>query len=81
MQADRPKQYLPLVGKTVIEHTLSRLLDTKIFQAIVVAISPEDPYWPELAISKQQQIITAKGGRERADSVLSGLSFTPGESG
>ena len=73
MQADRPKQYLPLAGKTVIEHTLSRLLDTKIFQAIVVAISPEDPYWPELVISQQQQIITAKGGKERADSVLSGL--------
>jgi len=75
MQADRPKQYLPLAGKTVIEHTLSRLLDTKIFQAIVVAISSEDPYWPELAISQQQLIITAKGGRERADSVLSGLTL------
>jgi 2-C-methyl-D-erythritol 4-phosphate cytidylyltransferase len=23
MQADRPKQYLPLAGKTVIEHTLA----------------------------------------------------------
>ena len=75
MQADRPKQYLPLAGKTVIEHTLLRLLDTKVFQAIVVAISSEDPYWPELAISHQQQIITAEGGRERADSVLSGLTI------
>jgi 2-C-methyl-D-erythritol 4-phosphate cytidylyltransferase len=75
MQADRPKQYLPLAGKTVIEHSLSRLLDTNIFQAIAVAISPEDPYWPELAISHNQQIIKAEGGRERADSVLSGLIF------
>ncbi len=73
MQADRPKQYLELAGKTVIEHTLSRLLEADIFSAVVVAISKEDPYWPELSISKQPKIITAAGGKERADSVLSGL--------
>jgi 2-C-methyl-D-erythritol 4-phosphate cytidylyltransferase len=73
MQADRPKQYLELAGKTVIEHTLSRLLQAQVFAGIAVAISEEDPYWPELEISKHQQIITAPGGKERADSVLSGL--------
>ena len=73
MQADRPKQYLELAGKTVIEHALSRLLQADVFTAIVVAISEEDPYWPDLAISRHQKIITAPGGKERADSVLSGL--------
>ncbi len=73
MQADRPKQYLELADKTVIEHTLSRLLGADIFSAIAVAISEEDPYWPELSISKHPKIITAPGGKERADSVLSGL--------
>lgn len=73
MQADRPKQYLPLAGKTVIEHTLSRLLQSGAFQAVAVAISVEDPYWPELAISKHPAVITAPGGKERADSVLSAL--------
>lgn len=73
MQADRPKQYLPLAGKTVIEHTLGRLLDSAAFQAVSVAISVEDPYWPELTISKHPQVITAPGGKERADSVLSAL--------
>ncbi len=75
MQADRPKQYLPLSGKTVIEHTLNRLLDSGIFEAIAVAISSEDPYWPELDIAKHPKILTAEGGKERADSVLSGLKF------
>jgi len=75
MQADRPKQYLPLAGGTVIEHTLNRLLDSDIFEAIAVAISSEDPYWPELAISRHPKILTAEGGKERADSVLSGLKF------
>jgi 2-C-methyl-D-erythritol 4-phosphate cytidylyltransferase len=73
MQADRPKQYLELAGKTVIEHTLSRLLQSDVFAAIAVAVSEEDPYWPDLAVSQHKNIITAPGGKERADSVLSGL--------
>ena len=73
MNADRPKQYLELAGKTVIEHTLSRLLQAEVFAAVAVAISEEDPYWSELSIASHEKIITAAGGKERADSVLSGL--------
>ncbi|GAB4274410.1 MAG: 2-C-methyl-D-erythritol 4-phosphate cytidylyltransferase [Methylomicrobium sp.] len=73
MQADRPKQYLLLSGKTVLEHTLTRLLQAEIFSAVAVAISAEDPYWPELALAKDDRILTAPGGKERADSVLSAL--------
>jgi len=73
MQADRPKQYLPLAGKTVIEHTLTRLLESGAFQKVAVAISVEDPYWLELSIAKHPDVITAPGGKERADSVLSAL--------
>lgn len=78
MQADRPKQYLPLAGKTVIENTLDRLLVSGAFQKVVVAISGEDPYWPELAISQHPDVITAPGGKERADSVLSALKALQG---
>ena len=74
MNADRPKQYLALAGKTVIEQTIMRLLQANVFSAVAVAISAEDPYWPELTISKNEQVITAPGGKERADSVLSGLN-------
>jgi len=74
MNADRPKQYLELAGRTVIEHTLSRLLQANVFSAVAVAISVEDPYWPELDIAKHELVITAPGGKERADSVLSGLN-------
>ena len=73
MNADRPKQYLELVDKTVIEHTLLRLLSAEVFTAVAVAISKEDPYWPELEVAKHEKIITADGGKERADSVLSAL--------
>jgi len=73
MQADRPKQYLLLAGKTVLEQTLNRLLQADVFSAIAVAVSKEDPYWPELECSKNKKVITAAGGKERADSVLSAL--------
>jgi 2-C-methyl-D-erythritol 4-phosphate cytidylyltransferase len=73
MNADRPKQYLQLAGLTVIEHTLSHLLHANVFSAVAVAISAEDPYWPGLAIAKHKLVVTAPGGKERADSVLSGL--------
>jgi 2-C-methyl-D-erythritol 4-phosphate cytidylyltransferase len=73
MNADRPKQYLQLANKTVIEHTLLRLIQADIFEAVAVAISEEDPYWSDLNIASHEKIIRAKGGKERADSVLSGL--------
>lgn len=73
MNADRPKQYLDLAGKTVIEHTLLRLLQAEVFSAVAVAISEEDPYWSALGVASHDKIIRAKGGKERADSVLFGL--------
>lgn len=73
MQADVPKQYLRLAGKTVLEQTLNRLLAADIFTAISISISKEDPYWTELDVAKNPKIITAEGGIERADSVLSAL--------
>ncbi|MDD5275937.1 MAG: 2-C-methyl-D-erythritol 4-phosphate cytidylyltransferase [Methylovulum sp.] len=73
MNADRPKQYLELAGKTVLEHTLTRLLQAEVFAAISVAVSEEDPYWPVCQLSHHEKIITAAGGKERADSVLSAL--------
>lgn len=63
MNADRPKQYLKLAGKTVIEHTLLRLLNAKVFVAIAVAISEEDPFWPELKVSAHEQILLLQAGK------------------
>ena len=75
MQANRPKQYLPLVGKTVIEHTLNCFLQHPAIAGIVVVVSQEDPYWYDLAIAHSPFIHTVQGGKERADSVLNGLHF------
>jgi 2-C-methyl-D-erythritol 4-phosphate cytidylyltransferase len=73
MQADRPKQYLRLTDCTVLEHTLLRLWGSGVFQKIVVSVSLEDAYWPTLPINQFDWLIRATGGKQRADSVLSGL--------
>ena len=73
MRADRPKQYLQLAGRTILEHSLHCLLDHPGIQGLVVSLATDDPYWPDLACSKDSRIQRAAGGRERADSVLNAL--------
>lgn len=73
MRADRPKQYLPLAGKSIIEHTLARFLEHPQLRAVVVSLAADDPYWPSLSCARDPRIQRADGGAERADSVLSGL--------
>ncbi len=73
MQADRPKQYLTLHGKTLLEHTVEQLLAHPRVTRVVVAISDGDPYFDALAIAKHPRVVKAPGGRERADSVLAAL--------
>lgn len=73
MCADRPKQYLQLADKTIIEHTLECFLDHPQLRGVVVSLAVDDPYWPTLACANDLRIQRADGGVERADSVLSGL--------
>jgi 2-C-methyl-D-erythritol 4-phosphate cytidylyltransferase len=74
MAADRPKQYLPLAGATVIEVTLQRFLAVEWIDSIRVVVSPEDVWWPALPIADNQRIIRVAGGAERYDSVTNALA-------
>jgi len=76
--SERPKQYAPLAGSTVIENTLERLLELDV-QALVLAVNPDDSYWQSLEISKHPKIRTCAGGAERADSVYLALQSIAGE--
>ncbi|EGA72004.1 2-C-methyl-D-erythritol 4-phosphate cytidylyltransferase [Vibrio sinaloensis DSM 21326] len=75
MQADRPKQYLTIEDKTVLEHTVEKLLAHPLIKSVIVAVSEQDPYYSTLSISQRQDVIRVSGGKERADSVLSGLDY------
>lgn len=75
MQADRPKQYLTIQGHTVLEHTVEKLLQLPLISQVVIAVTDSDPYYPELAIASNPNVIRVSGGQERADSVLSALQY------
>lgn len=74
MGTAEPKQYLPLCGKTVLEHTLSRVTGHPRIDATVLVIAADDPYWPRLASGYAgSSLLIAEGGAERCHSVLNGL--------
>ncbi len=73
MRADRPKQYLQLGNKTILEHTLSALATHPRIQRVVVATSPDDPYFNALPLTDSPWLTRVNGGAERADSVFNAL--------
>jgi len=74
MAAGLPKQYLTLEGRTLAEHTVARLLAFAPIRKLVVAVAAGDPWWPELAVSRDPRVETVSGGASRAHSVLAGVS-------
>ena len=75
MQADCPKQYLELQGKTVIEQTLTHFSHHPRINGIVVAIADHDSIWPTLTVDTDKPVYTVSGGTERCHSVLNALNF------
>ena len=74
MRADIPKQYLPLAGRTVLEHTLQRLSLHPLIAEIIVVISEGDTLWHNLHLDwVAKPVKTVIGGDERCHSVLNGL--------
>ncbi len=69
----RPKQYLELAGRTVIEWAVAPFLRLDVCEGIVIVLSPDDPWWTQLTISRDSRVRRARGGNERADSVAAGL--------
>jgi len=75
MGAIKPKQYLMLGDKTIIEHTLLRILTLPDLAGIVVPLNSDDTYWTSLTILQHPLVHTIHGGANRSDSVLNGLNY------
>lgn len=73
MQADKPKQYLEIDGKTILQHTLNVLLSYPLIDEVIVAVARADPYMAKMSFLKQAKVRLVEGGENRADSVLNGL--------
>jgi 2-C-methyl-D-erythritol 4-phosphate cytidylyltransferase len=69
--AERPKQYAPLCGRTVIEWALALFLTDARCAGAVVALAQDDPYWAAIA---PPEVLVAAGGQERSHSVRNGLT-------
>lgn len=71
-----PKQYLDLAGIPVIQRSLLALSQVSRLSAIVVVLSPQDSWWPQLKLpAGLPPLHVVEGGSTRADSVAAGLDF------
>lgn len=78
--APTPKQYQRVLGKTVLELTLERLLALQP-QEILVAVNPQDNNWRQLPLVQAEPVQVVQGGATRAESVLAGLLALGGRAG
>ena len=74
MGADLPKQYLPLAGASVLEHSLRALLACPRLAAVIVALHPEDTRAQSLPVFADPRVQRVSGGAQRSDSVRLALA-------
>lgn len=76
MGAELPKQYLPLLGKPMIHHTLSVFCVHPAISRVFVVLSPDDTGWEQYdfsALGDKVEVLRC-GGVTRAETVLNGLN-------
>lgn len=73
MGTGKPKQYLELMGRTVLEHSLLPFCEHTLIKGIAVVVADNDEFWPALELSGHPRVVTASAGSERCHSVLNGL--------
>jgi len=66
----RPKQFLPLLGRAVVEWSLEVFKKIKSIEQIILTVSGDD-----LERAKNLGVLVVEGGAERQDSVANGLKF------
>jgi len=76
MGAELPKQYLPLLGKPMIHHTLSVFCVHPAISRVFVVLSPDDTGWEQydFSVLGDKVEVLRCGGATRAETVLNGLN-------
>jgi len=70
-----PKQYMDLLGKPLICHTLDTLMSSKYISGVTVGLASGDERWQQCVSDEYAILGTYTGGDSRADTVLRGLYF------
>jgi len=73
MGSELPKQYLTLHNKTLLQHTIERMLAHPRIVGVVVAVAEYDNRWQDFEESFDDQVTWVTGGAERCHSVLNAL--------
>ena len=73
MGSELPKQYLSLLGRPLIEHTLRALASHPRIARVFVVLSEDDESWDEQGIQISKLTALRCGGDTRARSVTNGL--------
>lgn len=79
MGASIPKQYLDLAGICVLERTIRLLLSMPCVGKVIVPLKDDDDIFDSLKIASEPRVVRTEGGKERVDSVLSGLRLASTE--
>ncbi len=74
MNSSTPKQYLSLDGQTIMEYTLTTLLQVADISGIVVGLAEEDTHWHKVSIGNNK-VFRVTGGAQRSDTVFAGLRY------
>lgn len=74
---DRPKQYQPIAGRPMLDHTLERLAAHPRIAGFVVVVAAGDGHFSSVDTVGGKPLRVATGGGERSDSVLAGLMALP----
>lgn len=72
--ADKPKQYVEIGSKTVLEHTLGIFEQHEAIDLTVVVVSPEDTFADKVQTAFPQVRVWKNGGQTRAETVRNGVA-------
>jgi 2-C-methyl-D-erythritol 4-phosphate cytidylyltransferase len=75
--ADIPKQYLAILDKTIIEHSIAPFLAHPDIKKVIVSVAKNDQWFKTLSVAQHPKLTIVEGGKERVDSVLNALKTLP----
>ena len=82
MAGATPKQYLPLAGRTLLEHAVDAFLQVDSIAQVAVVVSPADTRAAALpGLAHERVAVLPVGGASRRDTVLAGLEWLAGRHG
>ena len=75
MNSAVPKQYLTLDGVTVLQRTVSRMLEIKAIKKVVVVVDQDGGKNIDSVLQTDDRVEVCIGGDSRAESVRNGLGY------